>query len=260
MKSTVALVTGGTRGIGLGIAKALARKGLNLVVTGRRNPEEALPALDEISNQFCAKDLEATYFQSNVADADDRRRLLASIESRFGRLDVLVNNAGIAPEVRADVLEASEESFDKLIATNLKGPYFLTQAVARWMLRQQAERMDQRAIVNISSVSAVMASVNRGDYCISKAGISMATKLWAARLAPHGIGVYEIRPGIISTDMTQGVKAKYDRMIEGDLLLEKRWGTPEDIGKVVALLVTGELPYSPGAVVTVDGGLSSPRF
>jgi NAD(P)-dependent dehydrogenase (short-subunit alcohol dehydrogenase family) len=260
MKTTVALVTGGTRGIGLGIAKALAQKGLNIVVTGRRSPEEALPALDEIRDQFCARDLEAAYFKSNVADADDRLRLLASIESHFGRLDVLVNNAGIAPEVRADVLEASEESFEKLIATNLKGPYFLTQAVARWMLRQQGQKMERRSIVNISSVSAVMASVDRGDYCISKAGISMATKLWAARLAPHGIGVYEIRPGIISTDMTHGAKEKYDRMIEGDLLLEKRWGTPEDIGKVTALLVTGDLPYSPGAVVAVDGGLSLPRL
>jgi NAD(P)-dependent dehydrogenase (short-subunit alcohol dehydrogenase family) len=260
MKTTVALVTGGTRGIGLGIAKALAQKGLNIVVTGRRSPEETQPALDEICNQFGARELEVAYFQSDVAVADDRRQLLASIESRFGRLDVLVNNAGIAPEVRADVLEASEESFDKLMATNLKGPYFLTQAVARWMLRQRGERTERRSIVNISSISAVMASVNRGDYCISKAGISMATKLWAARLAPHGIGVYEIRPGIISTDMTRGVKEKYDRMIDRDLLLEKRWGTQEDIGKVTAMLVMGELPYSPGAVMTVDGGLSLPRL
>ncbi|MFZ0305572.1 MAG: 3-ketoacyl-ACP reductase [Terracidiphilus sp.] len=260
MKTTVALVTGGTRGIGLGIAKALARKDLNIVVTGRRSEQEALPALAEIRDQFCAKDLQAVYFRSNVADADDRRRLLVDIESHFGRLDVLVNNAGIAPEVRADVLEASEESFDRLLTTNLKGPYFLTQAVARWMLRQQEHKMERRAIVNIGSVSAIMASVERGDYCISKAGISMATKLWAARLAPHGIGVYEIRPGIISTDMTQGVKEKYDRMIEGDLLVEKRWGTPEDIGKVTALLVTGDLPYSPGAVIAVDGGLSLPRL
>ncbi len=159
------------------------------------------------------------------ASAADRKQLLETIEAQLGRLDVLVNNAGIAPRVRADVLEAGEESFDELIATNLRGPYFLTQSVAAWMIRQPAK---QRSIINISSVSATVASVNRGDYCISKAGIAMATKLWAVRLAEYGIGVYEVRPGIIETDMTEGVRGKYDALIEGGLL-SKNGGEPRRI-------------------------------
>jgi NAD(P)-dependent dehydrogenase (short-subunit alcohol dehydrogenase family) len=256
----VALVTGGTRGIGLGIAKALAQKGFNLVITGRRGTEEARPALDNIYAQFPARDLRAEYVRADVADSADRRRLLADVESLFGRLDILVNNAGIAPKERADILDASEESFNELIGTNLKGPYFLTQAAAMWMIRQQDAQKGQRCIINISSVSATVASVDRGDYCISKAGIAMATKLWVMRLTRCGIGVYEIRPGIIETDMTRGVKGKYDILIEGDLLLEKRWGTPDDVGRVAAMLAMGDLPYSPGAVITVDGGMTIPRL
>jgi NAD(P)-dependent dehydrogenase (short-subunit alcohol dehydrogenase family) len=186
---------------------------------------------------------------------------LDTVEAQFGRLDVLVNNAGIAPRVRADVLEAGEASFDELIATNLRGPYFLTQSVASWMIRQRANNpLVRRSIINISSVSATVASVNRGDYCISKAGIAMATKLWAVRLAEYGIGVYEVRPGIIETDMTEGVKGKYDALIEGGILLEKRWGTPEDIGSAVSVLARGELPYATGAVLVLDGGLTLARL
>jgi NAD(P)-dependent dehydrogenase (short-subunit alcohol dehydrogenase family) len=183
------------------------------------------------------------------------------VEAQLGRLDVLVNNAGIAPRVRADLLEAGEASFDEVISTNLRGPYFLTQRAAAWMIRQRADDPSaQRSIINISSVSATVASVNRGDYCISKAGIAMATKLWAVRLAEYGIGVYEVRPGIIETDMTEGVKAKYDALIEGGILLEKRWGTPKDIGTAVSMLARGELPYATGAVLVLDGGLTLARL
>ena len=260
----VALVTGGTRGIGLGIARTLAEQGIHVVITGRRSAEDAQSALTQLERAFPASSLRTVYCQADVADPASRQRLLAEIESTFGRLDILVNNAGIAPSVRADILEATESSFDELIATNLKGPYFLTQAVANWMLRQQAAQdsatAPHRCIINISSVSATVASINRGDYCISKAGIAMATMLWATRLTQHGIGVYEVRPGIIETDMTKGVKGKYDALIEADILLEKRWGTPDDIGTAVAMLAMGHLPYAPGAVIIMDGGLTIPRL
>lgn len=253
----VALVTGGARGIGLGIALKLADAGFTLATSGRRTLEEVQPALDEIRMRSGA----SIYIQADVSNGADRARLLLAVEETFGRLDVLVNNAGIAPRARADILDAREESFDELIATNLKGPYFLTQAVAAWMIRQHAsDPQVHRAIINISSVSATVASVNRGDYCISKAGIAMATRLWAVRLAEYGIGVYEVRPGIIESDMTAGVRDKYDALIEAGLLLEKRWGTPADVGSAVCLLAKGELPYATGSVLTVDGGLTLPRL
>src|ERR1700760_3275915 len=252
-KDRVALVTGGTRGIGLGIARKLAEAGFTLVIT-RRPPAEQVQPVRQQLREFAPHSL---YVPADVASATDRKHLLATIEAQLGRLDVLVNNAGIAPRVRADVLEASEESFDELIATNLRGPYFLTQSAAAWMIRQP---QGPRAIINISSVSATVASVNRGDYCISKAGIAMATKLWAVRLAEYGIPVYEVRPGIIETDMTQGVKGKYDALIEGGILLEKRWGTPDDIGTAVSMLARGELPYATGAVLVLDGGVTLARL
>ena len=249
----VALVTGGTRGIGLGIALKLADAGFTLVITGRRAGEEVKGALAQVRQ----RSPRSIYVQADVASSADRRLLLQTMESQLGRVDVLVNNAGIAPRVRADILEAGEESFDELIGTNLRGPYFLTQSVAAWMIRQPAPG---RSIINIGSVSATVASVNRGDYCIAKAGIAMATKLWAVRLAEHGIAAYEVRPGIIETDMTGGVKAKYDALIESGILLEKRWGTPEDIGTAVSMLVRGELPYATGAVLVLDGGLTMARL
>ena len=253
----VALVTGGARGIGLGIALKLAEARFTLAISGRRMLEQVKPALDRIRERSA----DSIYIQADVSSGADRARLLQVLKERFGRLDVLVNNAGIAPRVRADILEAQEESFDELIATNLKGPYFLTQAVAAWMIHQQArDPAFHRSIINISSISATVASVNRGDYCISKAGVAMATRLWAVRLAEHGIGVYEVRPGIIDTDMTAGVRGKYDALIEAGLLLEKRWGTPEDVGRAVSLLACGELPYATGAVLLVDGGLMVDRL
>jgi 3-oxoacyl-[acyl-carrier protein] reductase len=253
MNDKVALVTGGARGIGLGIARKLATGGFTLAITGRREAEQVQPVLQQLKEQSPR----SIYVQADVASAADRRALLTTVEAQLGRLDVLVNNAGIAPRVRADVLEAAEESFDELIATNLRGPYFLTQSVAAWMIRQPK---GPRSIINIGSVSATVASVNRGDYCISKAGIAMATKLWAVGLAEYGIGVYEVRPGIIETDMTEGVKGKYDALIEGGILLEKRWGTPDDVGAAVSVLARGELPYATGAVLVLDGGLTLARL
>ncbi len=201
------------------------------------------------------------YCQADISRANDRQKLIDATRSAFGRLDVLVNNAGVAPSVRADILEAGEESFDRLVSINLKGPYFLTQLAAKMMVEQKKAEPDFRGrIVSVSSISATVVSTNRGDYCISKAGVAMATQLWAARLAEFDIDVYEIRPGVIATDMTAGVKEKYDAMFAGGLTLEKRWGQPEDVGKVVAMLARGDLPYSTGQVLTIDGGLTQRRL
>ena len=253
----VALVTGGSRGIGLGIARELAAGGFDLAIVGRRDLSETRDAMEELR----AAGADPVYIQADVAELSGHARILQVVRDRFGRLDVLVNNAGVAPQLRADILEASPESFDRLIRINLRGPYFLTQAAARWMVQQrQADGAVRRCIVNVSSVSATVASTNRGDYCISKAGVAMATQLWAARLAEFGIDVYEVRPGIIASDMTAGVKEKYDALIAGGLTLERRWGTPRDVGKAVALLARGELPYATGQVLTIDGGLTSQRL
>ena len=251
----VALITGGSRGIGAGIASALAKDRFSVIITGRRPAEEVRPFLSSLRSLTS----DAMYVQADVTSAAARAQLLQGVKERFGRLDVLVNNAGIAPRVRADVLEETEESFNEVLETNLKGPYFLTQQAASWMIQQDAAGT-HRAIINVSSVSATVASVNRGCYCISKAGVSMATRLWAVRLADFGIGVYEVRPGIVATDMTKAVQEKYDTMIEAGLLLEKRWGTPEDVGRAVSLLARGELPYATGAVLVLDGGLTASRM
>jgi NAD(P)-dependent dehydrogenase (short-subunit alcohol dehydrogenase family) len=190
-----------------------------------------------------------------VAVAADRASAITKIERRFGRLEVLVNNAGIAPHLRADILQGSEESYDQVMNVNLKGPYFLTQAVARWMIRQrQGDGQKWMCIVNISSLSAYAASPSRGEYCLSKAGVSMATKLWSVRLAEHGIGVYEIRPGIIATDMTAPVKERYDKLIAEGLTPIRRWGLAEDVARAAGVCARGELKFSTGEVINVDGG------
>lgn len=253
----VALVSGGTRGIGLGIARALAREGLDLALCGLRHESEVHPVLDELRGAGG----DVFYCRADVSDRGDRERLLEAVRQRFGRLHVLVNNAGVAPRVRADLLEAGEESFDRLIQTNLKGPYFLTQAVARWMVEQKRADPDVAAcIVNVTSVSATVASPSRGEYCVSKAGLAMAARLFAARLAGEGIPVYDVRPGIIRTDMTAPVAETYDRFIGDGRLPQGRWGTPGDVGRVVAALARGDLAYSTGAVILVDGGLTIPRL
>jgi NAD(P)-dependent dehydrogenase (short-subunit alcohol dehydrogenase family) len=256
-RGLVALITGGSRGIGLGIATELAKARYNLVINGVRSVQSVQPILDGLK-MF---GVEVIYAQGSVADKTDRQRIFDRVLSEFGSLNVLVNNAGIAPRERKDILEATEDIFDEVIETNLKGPYFLTQLFANHMVQQKKENPEfSGCIINVSSVSASVASVNRGEYCISKAGIAMATKLWAARLGEFDIPVYEIQPGVIKTDMTAGVTEKYDRLFEQGISIQKRWGTPEDIGKVAAAMATGMLPYSTGQVVMVDGGLTVQRL
>jgi NAD(P)-dependent dehydrogenase (short-subunit alcohol dehydrogenase family) len=250
----VALITGGTRGIGLGIARVLAQEGWHLALCGVRAADEVRDVLDTFEGG-------ADYFQADVGMAADRARLVAAIAEKYGSVHVLVNNAGRAPRVRADLLDASEESFEELIRINLQGPYFLTQAVARQMIdRQSSDASFAPAIVFVTSVSAEMASIARGEYCVSKAGLAMAARLFALRLAPAGIPVFEVRPGIVATDMTAGVRAMYDARIADGLVPQKRWGQPEDVGRVVAALVRGDLSYATGTVVNVDGGLLIPRL
>ncbi len=250
-RKPVALVTGGSRGIGLGIAQALARENFDLAICGLRDKAAVEPSLP--ANAF--------YVQADVSDPVARQNLVEAVQKKFGRLDVLVNNAGIAPKIRADLLEATEESFESVLKVNLQGPYFLTQRCAQWMIAQKKADPDWRGcIINVSSVSATLASINRGEYCISKAGVAMATQLWAARLGEFGIPVYEIRPGIVKTDMTAGVQAKYDKMIDEGLLLQSRWGQPEDVGKAAAMLARGDLSYSTGQVISVDGGMTVSRL
>ena len=252
----IALITGGSRGIGFGIASALASEGWDLAISGRRSETDVAPAMDALRNLGA----DVLYVVADVADREARDATIAAVRSHFGRLNMLVNNAGVGPKDRVGMLEATEESFDTVLAVYLKGPYFLTQAAAQWMLEQKAADPDFTGlIVNISSISATTASVSRGEYCVAKAGLGMATSLWAVALAEHGIAVYEIRPGIIHTDMTAGVTEKYDALIADGLVLQERWGEPEDVGKAVAMLARGDLPYSTGAVIPVDGGFLIPR-
>jgi NAD(P)-dependent dehydrogenase (short-subunit alcohol dehydrogenase family) len=250
----VSLVTGAGRGIGRGVAIELAKLGHAVVINYAGNAQAAEECLEMVR----AAGGEGIIARADIASPEDRERLVYEALIVYGRIDLLVNNAGIAPSVRADLLEASEESFDRLIKVNLKGPYFLTQRVARQMIEQVkgggARPFGSPRIVTITSVSAYTASVNRGDYCVSKAGLSMMTALFAARLAEYGINVYEIRPGVIATDMTQGVKEKYDKMIEQGAWPIRRWGEPSDVGRVVAAIARGDLPYSTGEVINVDGG------
>lgn len=249
-----AMVTGGTRGIGYGIAQALAREGWRLVLCGRRAEEDVQEALGALN-------AEVVYVQADIGTAEGRARLVERAVERCEEINLLVNNAGIGPRVRVDMLEAREENFEEVLRVNLEGPYFLTQGIARQMIEQKRRNRDTACcIVNITSISATVASVNRGEYCVAKAGLSMASKLWAVRLAEFGIAVYEVRPGIIATDMTAGVKEKYDKLIEKGLLLERRWGRPEDIGRIVAALARGDMPYATGQVIVADGGLTITRL
>ena len=248
----VALITGGARGIGLGIARSLAADGFSLALNGMRPAEQVADVLDE----FRSTGQKAIYCQGDVGSADDRTAMIEQIRSELGRLDVLVNNAGITSPGRKDLLEADEESFDRVVATNLKGPYFLTQLAARWMVEQREAGVDfSPCVINVSSISAEFVSTNRGDYCLTKAATGMATKLWAARLAEFGIRVYEVQPGVIRSDMTSGVTEKYDRLIADGLTLERRWGEPSDVGRAIAALVREDIPYATGQVLYIDGGM-----
>ena len=253
----IALITGGSRGIGFGIAKELAQNNFDLAINGTRSANLVENSIKELKNYGA----DVIYCQGNVASPGDRAKIMDKIKSYYGKLHVLVNNAGIAPRERKDILSATEESFDDVMNVNLKGPYFLTQQAANWMIQQQSIDKDFKGcILNISSMSATVVSVNRGEYCVSKAAISMATQLFAVRLGEFNIPVYEVRPGIINTDMTSGVKEKYDKLIAGGLCVQQRWGEPEDVGKVVASLAKGDFPYSTGQVIMVDGGLTIPRL
>lgn len=253
----VALITGGSRGIGFGCAEHLARKGFDLAINGMRPEEQVSEALEAL-RQLGA---EVLYCPGDIGSREEREGMLAKVKSHFGRLNVLVNNAGVAPKQRLDLLEATEDSFDYVIGTNLKGAYFLSQSAAKWLVAQkEADPSFQGCIINVSSISATVASVNRGEYCVAKAGLSMTTQLFASRLGEYGIPVYEVRPGIIKTDMTAGVTEKYDKLIEGGLCVTPRWGFPDDVGRAVASLGSGDFPYSTGQVVMVDGGLTLPRL
>ncbi|MGI5212525.1 3-ketoacyl-ACP reductase [Plantactinospora sp. CA-290183] len=247
-----AVVTGGSRGIGRGIVLALAGAGYDVVVNYASNAEAAA----EVGKEVEALGVRAHLVRADVSVDADRRHLIDEATAAFGRLDLLVSNAGVAPSVRADLLEAGEESFDRLVAINLKGPYFLVQLAANTMIEQQAAgRTTRPKIVIISSISAYAASVNRGDYCVAKAGLAMTAQLYAARLAEHDINVYEIRPGIIETDMTGSVRAKYDDLIFNQGLTPiRRWGQPDDVGRAVVAVATDLLPFSTGQVIDVDGG------
>lgn len=253
----VALVTGGSRGIGYGIVQSLAEQGFDIAINGIRPIEAIGSVIDSIK----AMGVDVLYCQGNIAITTDRKKIVKQVKDHFGRLHILVNNAGIAPKERNDVLKTSEESFDEVISTNLKGSYFLTQEVANWMIEQKQAVADYEAcIINVSSISATVASVNRGEYCVSKAGISMVTQLFAVRLGEFNIPVYEVRPGIINTDMTSGVKEKYDQLFSQGLSLQKRWGQPNDVGKCIGALASGSFPYSTGQVFMVDGGLTIARL
>jgi len=248
-----ALVTGGARGIGFGIAQALAAENTAVAIM------DVLPQDSIQDNIDTLKGLgvQVLYCQGDVTSVEDRLAAMDRIKSEWGCLNILVNNAGVAPKERKDILEATEESYERLMRINLQGPYFLTQLAANHMVEQKkAAPGFQAVIINISSISSTVASPSRGEYCISKAGVSMATKLWAARLGEFNIPVYEIRPGIIQTDMTAGVKEKYDKLISAGLCHQKSWGFPKDIGKAAAMLARGDLAYSTGQVIMIDGGMT----
>ena len=253
----IAIITGGTRGIGLGIAHALARDGWHLALCGRRSEETVRTVLQELT----AHGVDVLYRVSDVARTSDHEAFVSEVSERLGTVNALVNNAGRGPRARADLLDATEDSFDEILRTNLHGPYFLTQRIARHLIAERrANAQSRAAIVFITSVSATMASINRGEYCVSKAGLAMAARLFAVRLAEYNIPVYDVRPGVIATDMTEPVREMYDRRIAEGLVPERRWGTPDDVGRVVAALLRGDVPYATGTVIHVDGGLSIPRL
>lgn len=248
----VAMVTGGTKGIGFGIVKELYEDGFSVACLGRTRNEE-------VDNLIKSSQGKVQFIPTDISDIDKIRSSVEEVVSTFGRIDILVNNAGVAPRERNDILKTTPESFDFVINTNLKGTYFMTQTVANVMIGQAREDFPPK-IINVSSMSAYTSSTNRGEYCISKAGVSMVTTLFADKLAKHGILVYEVRPGIIKTDMTAGVSEKYDELIEDGLLPIKRWGTPKDIAGVISVLSSPKMCYSTGDIINVDGGFHIRRL
>ena len=262
MGKAIAFVTGASRGIGRGIAVELARHGFDIVgAATKADPQEREKGLFEVKSRVEECGVRFLPVAGDIANREDHARMVDEALAAFGAIDVLVNNAGVAPLERLDVLDTTEESFDRLVRTNLRGPFFFTQDVAIQMIEQvQGGRAFKPCIVFITSISSDTASPNRAEYCISKAGLSMAAQNFAVRLAEYGINVYDVRPGIIETDMTSGVRAKYDKLIAEGILLQRRWGTPEDVGKAVAALTQGYFGYSTGAVIEVGGGFSVRRL
>ena len=256
------IVTGASRGLGRGIAVRLAAEGLSVAVNYATNEAAALATAEACRAAAQSPQQCFVCVQADIGVRAQREALVERAFSELGAVEALVNNAGVAPRARADILDASEESFEELIRTNLQGPYFLTQSVARRWLAPGARPSLAGGfkVVFVTSISAHTASLNRGEYCVSKAGLSMARQLWAARLAEAGIGVYEVRPGIMATDMTSAVKARYDALIAEGLVPQKRWGTAEDVGRAVASLVRGDFAYSTGTVIDVDGGFHLRRL
>jgi NAD(P)-dependent dehydrogenase (short-subunit alcohol dehydrogenase family) len=250
----VALITGSSRGIGRGIALALARAGGHDVVINYAGNEAAAHECAALCREAAANKARVEIVQADVSQTGDRARMIEFVQREFGRLDLLINNAGITSVGRADLLEAGEDSFDRVLATNLKGPYFLTQAATKLMIASAPIANAVRAIINVTSISAFTVSVNRGDYCLAKAALSMMTQLYAVRLAEFGIGVFEIQPGIIATDMTGPVRAKYDALFAQGLAPINRWGQSEDVAQAVLAVAHGHFPYSTGQVFRVDGG------
>lgn len=256
-QSPCALVTGSSRGIGRGIALELAKAGYDIMVNYAGNQAAAEEARQLIEGQG----RRAATVQASVSDPAARQLMLDETLNAFGRIDLLVNNAGVAPKVRADLLDMTQESYDYVMNTNLAGPFFLTQLVAKRMIElRQAEKIEMGRIVFVTSISAFTASINRGEYCMSKAGLSMAVKLFADRLAPEDILVYEIQPGVIATDMTSVVKEKYDKLIGEGLTPQRRWGTPEDVGKAVTAIALGHFDFSTGSSIEVGGGFGIRRL
>ena len=255
MKKT-AIVTGGSRGIGFAIARRLGLDGFSVVIFATTPQEANQERLDQLS----AEGIEYHYVQGNLGSSEDRQRLVQEAVDRFGGIHVLVNNAGVAPKVRADLLEMSEDSFDFVVGVNTKGNMFLTQAVAKQMLRQPIEGKKRGTIVNVSSCSAEVSSTNRGEYCVSKAGVSMLTTLYADRLAAEGILVNEVRPGVIFTDMTSSVQEKYESLIEQGIFPIARWGTPEDVANAVGVFCGDDFLYTTGNYIDIDGGFHIKRL
>lgn len=253
-----ALITGGSRGIGFGIASQLADEGWNVVINGMRDEADVQEPLESLRS----KGVEVAYAQGNVGSPEGRESILAKCrEFAGGSIHLLVNNAGVAPKERLDILGTTEENYSRVIDINLNGVFFLTQAFAKGMVEaKKADPEFSGTIINVGSISATVVSINRGEYCIAKAGIAMLTQLFATRLGPEGIPVYEIRPGVTKTDMTAGVTEKYDKLIQEGLCVQPRWGYPEDVAKATAALGRGDFPYSTGQVIMVDGGLTIPRL
>jgi 3-oxoacyl-[acyl-carrier protein] reductase len=255
------LVTGASRGLGRGIAQACARAGYHVAVHYASNQAAAAETVSLCHSHARDPNQQFVPVRGDLAVPADRSAIFEQTLREFGRLDALVNNAGIAPTIRADLTETAEGSFDHLMAVNLKGPHFLSQLAARyWLAHSNGEGAGAYKLIFVTSISANTASVNRGEYCIAKAGLSMAAQLWSARLASHGVHVFEIRPGIMETDMTAGVKGKYDELIAGGLVPQMRWGAPDDVGLAVEAILKGYFPFSTGAVIPVDGGFHLRRL